>query len=798
MASIKDIYAPWIRVVRLPFTTVGGAGPATNAGLDCARGKYVVLLDGDDIMLPTAVEEMVKTAEAAPEPPDYIMAQYLEFAKDDQSDAHQGFEFNIGRYWNPSNDSKVRAMQSKDGELFHPLSELAFGQTSPQPWRLLLNRDFLNTNHIRMREIDGTFEDNSFKAALDMHATKVAVVRKALYHHRKMRKSATTFQVVQGDQDLEFHATLRNIWNYVQQYGYIVDELENAAERWHGEAIAVNQNVPDIMSMRFMGKKLAANIYPHLAQPLINDTKIRDGTDQRNTVGFVPHETNNFAQVIVAKVASLSRMNAFPVIGETCDKEVEEMVGTSRPYARISSQDPLLGKVASWSDDHLKTLSKREASVRQKWRAKIYGAGDSLLMRMTKIAIHEKWSHVLTGLACIRWGLAGTSAPVGAEVALTVAIPFKNAPTLPRKLKELVAKLKAQKGLTFEIIVVDNNSDDGFQVEVEAVADDDSNVFFMREPNSGAGRARNLALKAASGKYVFFLDADDNADAAQLAQAVKYATENKHDVLMLPYRLSFINGENKASDSTRAHELEGKMMFHDERNFRAGQLAVEPMMRKWAAYQLINYPWNRIAHREMLRRNVIFFPPFVVQNDVPYHWLTIAHSSNIGFFDKAVATHREVDLDRDEAAKVGLTTITNDSSNNRFQALHSAAYTYLQLMKIDEFRQQQWAPRVWAQFYRSLILFAERKVPAEKKELLVQASNQLLQKMFVKRKGVEMHSQQGQSLPEIVMEDSALDAGSKVFYEHSLEFAAPHGPQCDVYQGMVNQNVQDLLWNGQL
>ena len=53
------------------------------------------------------------------------------------------------------------------------MSEPLFHQTASVPWRLLMRRAFLDSNGIRMREVDGTFEDNSFRVSLDVHATRV-------------------------------------------------------------------------------------------------------------------------------------------------------------------------------------------------------------------------------------------------------------------------------------------------------------------------------------------------------------------------------------------------------------------------------------------------------------------------------------------------------------------------------------------------------------------------------------------------------------------------------------------------
>ena len=58
-----------------------------------------------------------------------------------------------------------------------------------------------------------------------------------------------------------------------------------------------------------------------------------------------------------------------------------------------------------------------------------------------------------------------------------------------------------------EVIVVDDGSDDGTYERLRAGYGDEIQVY--RQPNAGAGAARNLAFSKAGGDYVSFLDADD-------------------------------------------------------------------------------------------------------------------------------------------------------------------------------------------------------------------------------------------------------------------------------------------------
>jgi hypothetical protein len=64
-----------------------------------------------------------------------------------------------------------------------------------------------------------------------------------------------------------------------------------------------------------------------------------------------------------------------------------------------------------------------------------------------------------------------------------------------------------------------------------------------------------------------------------------------------------------------------------------------------AALRLINYPWKQLTASSLIHDNDIFFGPTEVQNDLQFHWTSIAAAQNIKFYNQPVCTHRKFDLD---------------------------------------------------------------------------------------------------------------------------------------------------------
>ncbi len=86
---------------------------------------------------------------------------------------------------------------------------------------------------------------------------------------------------------------------------------------------------------------------------------------------------------------------------------------------------------------------------------------------------------------------------------VTVVIPTYNR---PEQLMHAVASVKRQQEVTFQIIIVDDASDEDLG---PAFKDDTSVTYIRNQTNKGGGYSRNRGLSLATGEYVNFLDDDD-------------------------------------------------------------------------------------------------------------------------------------------------------------------------------------------------------------------------------------------------------------------------------------------------
>ncbi|HEH9419592.1 TPA: glycosyltransferase family 2 protein [Aeromonas sobria] len=271
------------------------------------------------------------------------------------------------------------------------------------------------------------------------------------------------------------------------------------------------------------------------------------------------------------------------------------------------------------------------------------------------------------------------------KLDLTVVIPVYNCEDLISESIESVLRISK---LKFDVLIIDDGSSDNTAAICQRYADKNNNVHFYQQGNKGAGRARNSVIPLCTGRYTFFLDADDVINAAALERAVGQASTENADLLFMKYKLEFF--EDKI--------LRG-MFGSDEKLWASIKAANSTKEIRNPVASLINYPWNRIIKTDLLHDENIFFGPTVVHNDIPYHWHSVITAKKISYTDDEVCTHRKFST-RNQ--------ITNISDDRRLMVFEALRYTQERSMQYPEFSDIK--PQ-WITFSSDLIEWAKDRVP---------------------------------------------------------------------------------------
>lgn len=155
----------------------GGHAVATNRGMTMAKGKYLFLMDSDDILELTALEETYNLAEE--KNVDFVIFQAINFYMDS------------GKLVEEENYSMNKLADHVGDSVFShkDVKEFVFDM-SVTPWSKLYNREFIQNNNITFPE-GLVFDDNVFFYDVLFAAERIAFLRKHLFKRRWYSASST-------------------------------------------------------------------------------------------------------------------------------------------------------------------------------------------------------------------------------------------------------------------------------------------------------------------------------------------------------------------------------------------------------------------------------------------------------------------------------------------------------------------------------------------------------------------------------------------------------------------------------
>ena len=198
----------------------------------------------------------------------------------------------------------------------------------------------------------------------------------------------------------------------------------------------------------------------------------------------------------------------------------------------------------------------------------------------------------------------------------SIIIPHKDSPELLNRCLDSIPKRE-----DIQIIVVDDNSESGKKPVVNRK--DVEVVLLDSEHAKGAGRARNVGLEKARGKWLLFADADDCYTDYLPKLLDRFAKDDTTDIVYL-----------------------NAYMFDDNDNvfpYKAGRFIRKYAKGKKYADQDIRYgfwtPWTRMVKREVVVKKGIRFEEVPIGNDVMFGLKVSLFSNTTDIEEEMVYRH---------------------------------------------------------------------------------------------------------------------------------------------------------------
>ncbi len=183
---------------------------------------------------------------------------------------------------------------------------------------------------------------------------------------------------------------------------------------------------------------------------------------------------------------------------------------------------------------------------------------------------------------------------------VSIIVPVYN---VEKYVEKCLLSLLAQNcGCSYEIIVVDDGSEDGSSAIVDRIAEGSDIIRVFRRPNAGLSAARNMGLSYARGKYVIFVDSDDYVETNYISALYHAAEDNDVQIACCNYRR--VNDEGTVSVGCFLKHRSG--VFSSE--LMLGDLLEDITVR--------GYVWNKIFLRSLFMDNGIEFPVGMTFEDV--------------------------------------------------------------------------------------------------------------------------------------------------------------------------------------
>ncbi len=179
---------------------------------------------------------------------------------------------------------------------------------------------------------------------------------------------------------------------------------------------------------------------------------------------------------------------------------------------------------------------------------------------------------------------------------VSIIVPVYN---MSEHIESGVKCLTEQTYENLEIIIVDDGSKDDSYIKCLAEADKDKRVAVFSKNNEGPAAARNLALRKATGKYVYFFDADDYIERNAIEKLVNAMEEQKVDLVACSFSLY---------DGKRVYKIIQKAGGLRREGGEARRDYYEHMLM-YGEKGLQGAAWYKLYKMDIIRREGIEFPP---------------------------------------------------------------------------------------------------------------------------------------------------------------------------------------------
>ena len=214
---------------------------------------------------------------------------------------------------------------------------------------------------------------------------------------------------------------------------------------------------------------------------------------------------------------------------------------------------------------------------------------------------------------------------------ISVIIPVFNSVDF---LPECMYSIEAQSFSDFEVIFSDDGSTDGSAALCDHFAEKYPSVSAIHLPNSGPGAARNAALSAAAGEYIFFMDSDDVIHPDALYRLLNMAEKTGSDLTV---------GDFMQTTPDQANLRENRWLAPEDLFFDHDQLmdAVEDYLRAPRGASFFTNVWGKLYRHDIIKKhNLAFDPNLKTWEDIVFNFQFLRVANSMSYLHDQLYDYR--------------------------------------------------------------------------------------------------------------------------------------------------------------
>lgn len=187
-----------------------------------------------------------------------------------------------------------------------------------------------------------------------------------------------------------------------------------------------------------------------------------------------------------------------------------------------------------------------------------------------------------------------------------------------------ISSLKKQLTENMELLLINDGSNDGSDELCEKLIDGWSIARIINQNHCGVAVARQIGLKEAHGKYLLYIDADDEVSLTMIGEMLKCAESNDADMVICDYK-----------------ELtpEGEILCRQQPSSLDGVSVLDDILTG----KLHGALWNKLLRREWLLESKAHFPQMLsMREDLVFLSQCLPTVQRIAYLPKALYVYNRL------------------------------------------------------------------------------------------------------------------------------------------------------------